>query len=130
MNWMFVPFARYADFSGRSRRKEFWMFQLLNLLVICALVVLLTTSGVSREEWTPAQMIPVGLFALWLLGTLVPNLALQVRRFHDQDKSGWFVLLGLIPYIGSLILLIFMLIDGTRGSNRFGNDPKAVEMAR
>jgi len=63
-----------------------------------------------------------------MLGVLIPNLAVQVRRFHDQDKSGWFVLLGLIPYIGGLILLVFMLFEGTRGSNRFGEDPKVVEM--
>lgn len=54
----------------------------------------------------------------------IPGLAVQVRRFHDQDKSGWFILLGFIPYIGGLILFVFMCLEGTRGPNRFGPDPK------
>ena len=128
MNWMFVPFARYADFSGRSRRKEFWMFQLLNMLVICALAVILAGSAFSEGEWTSMQIVALGLLGLWMLGVLIPSLAVQVRRFHDQDKSGWFVLLGFIPYLGGLILFVFMLFEGTRGPNRFGDDPKATEI--
>ncbi len=61
------------------------------------------------------------------LAFVVPLVAVQVRRFHDQDKSGWFVLLNLIPYIGVLVVLVFMLLDGTAGDNRFGPDPKAGE---
>jgi uncharacterized membrane protein YhaH (DUF805 family) len=128
MNWMFVPFARYADFSGRSRRKEFWMFQLLNMLVICAFAVILAGSALSEGEWTSMQIAAAGLLVVWMLGILIPSLAVQVRRFHDQDKSGWFVLLGVIPYLGGLILFVFMLFEGTRGPNRFGDDPKAAEI--
>ena len=94
MEWMLMPYRRYADFSGRSRRKEFWMFQLLNLFVICAFAVILAGSALSEGEWTSMQIVAAGLLVLWLLGVLIPNLAVQVRRFHDQDKSGWFVLLG------------------------------------
>ncbi len=64
------------------------------------------------------------LTALFFLGILVPSIAVQVRRFHDQDKSGWFVLIGLIPILGGLVVLVFMFLEGTRGPNRFGPDPK------
>lgn len=66
----------------------------------------------------------LGLFALYALAIFIPSLAVQVRRFHDQDKSGWFVLLGFIPYVGGIIVLVFMCLEGTKGKNRFGDDPK------
>ena len=65
------------------------------------------------------------LFVVFWLAVIVPSIAVQVRRFHDQDKSGWFVLLNFIPYLGGLIVLVFMFLEGTRGPNRFGPDPKA-----
>jgi uncharacterized membrane protein YhaH (DUF805 family) len=68
-----------------------------------------------------AMLIVLGVYFLVFF---IPGLAVQVRRFHDQDKSGWFILLGFIPYVGSLILLVFMCLEGTRGPNRFGPDPK------
>ena len=64
------------------------------------------------------------LTTIFFLGIIVPSIAVQVRRFHDQDKSGWFVLLSLIPFIGGLAVLVFMFLEGTRGPNRFGPDPK------
>ena len=67
------------------------------------------------------------LFIVFVLAMLVPSLAVQVRRFHDQDKSGWFVLLGLIPYIGGIVLIVFMCLEGTKGPNKFGPDPKNPE---
>ena len=64
------------------------------------------------------------LTVIFLLLLIIPGIAVQVRRFHDQDKSGWFVLLGLIPFVGGLIVLVFMCLEGTKGPNRFGPDPK------
>lgn len=61
---------------------------------------------------------------IFVLAILIPSIAVQVRRFHDQDKSGWFVLLALIPFLGGLVVLVFMCLEGTRGPNRFGPDPK------
>jgi uncharacterized membrane protein YhaH (DUF805 family) len=128
-----MPFRRYADFSGRSGRQEFWMFQMFNLLVY---VVLGGTSLVyfmhnaSTVDYAPGRPVPVPgivgvvLLCFYVLAAFIPAVAVQVRRFHDQDKSGWFILLGLIPYAGALILLIFMLLEGTRGPNRFGADPR------
>jgi uncharacterized membrane protein YhaH (DUF805 family) len=124
MEWMLLPLKRYADFSGRSRRKEYWMFVLLNTIVILFLVMVgVIGAGTSGEE-SALLVIAIVLGVLWALGTVIPGLAVQVRRFHDQDKSGWFVLLGFIPYLGGLIVLVFMLFEGTAGANRFGPDPK------
>jgi len=127
MEWMLLPLKRYADFSGRSRRKEYWMFTLGVLLVYVFLGTLLAIGGgfARTGDSGPSglTMLVFGLFAIVALGVFIPSIAVQVRRYHDQDKSGWFVLLGLIPYIGGLIALIFMCLPGTRGPNRFGGDP-------
>jgi uncharacterized membrane protein YhaH (DUF805 family) len=74
-----------------------------------------------------AAWIVIGVGVLALLALFIPSLAVQVRRFHDQDKSGWMVLLGFIPYIGGIIIIIFMCMEGTRGPNRFGPDPLQTE---
>jgi uncharacterized membrane protein YhaH (DUF805 family) len=100
------------------------MFVLLNTIVILFLVMVgVIGAGTSGEE-SALLVIAIVLGVLWALGTVIPGLAVQVRRFHDQDKSGWFVLLGFIPYLGGLIVLVFMLFEGTAGANRFGPDPK------
>lgn len=118
MEWMLLPLKRYADFSGRSSRKEYWMFV---LGVFIAAVVL---SLVENIVGLAGMVGPYGpLTALLILGLIIPGIAVQVRRFHDQDKSGWFVLLGLIPFLGGLVVLVFMCLPGTAGPNRFGEDP-------
>jgi uncharacterized membrane protein YhaH (DUF805 family) len=123
---MFMPLRRYVDFSGRSRRMEYWMFFLFVVIVTVVLTLLTGTResnydyngmGFSIQSQSPIVMV-------WILAILLPSLAVQVRRFHDQDKSGWMVLIGLIPFLGGLIVLIFMLMEGTAGPNRFGPDPK------
>lgn len=125
MDWMLMPLRRYADFSGRSRRKEYWMFQLLLLLVYVPLIVLMGIGMAMGTRDHPSALFFLALVVLALVGlaAIIPCLAVQVRRFHDQDKSGWFVLLGFIPYVGSLIVLVFMCLRGTPGVNRFGPDP-------
>ena len=115
MEWMLMPLKRYAEFSGRSRRKEYWMFYLLIIIVYVVLAILGSLVGESVGG------ILIGIFAL---GIIIPAIAVQVRRFHDQDKSGWFVLLGLIPLVGGIIVLVFMCLEGTRGPNQYGPDPK------
>lgn len=132
MEWMLMPLKRYADFSGRSRRQEYWLFVLFTLLVYLAcVVVLVAVVGFEAGAMEPkpddvpvAGLITIMLLVLVYLGLFIPTLAVQVRRFHDQDLSGWFVLLGFIPYLGWLIVFIFMCIDGTPGPNRFGPDPQ------
>jgi uncharacterized membrane protein YhaH (DUF805 family) len=120
MDWMLLPLRRYADFSGRSRRKEYWMFILgwVIALVLASIVDgVLGMSGMVGGAYGPVA-------TLLVLALLIPAIAVQVRRFHDQDKSGWFVLLGFIPIVGSIAVLVFMCLPGTAGANRFGDDPK------
>jgi uncharacterized membrane protein YhaH (DUF805 family) len=127
MDWMLLPLKRYADFQGRSRRMEYWMFTLGVVIVEVVLFALFAALGAFRtsDGTPPAMFWPMMIiFGIFGLAIIVPALAVQVRRFHDQDKSGWFVLLGLIPYVGGLIVLVFMCLPGTSGSNRFGADPK------
>jgi uncharacterized membrane protein YhaH (DUF805 family) len=129
MNWMLLPYRRYAEFSGRSRRREYWLYTLFLYLVLAALDMLLGTNDWTR---TPTGFgyasslvggggIVAGLFALV---SLVPSLAVSVRRLHDQDRSGWMLLLVLIPLLGAFALLVLMCLEGTRGPNRYGPDPK------
>ena len=136
MEWMLMPLRRYADFSGRSRRKEYWMFALGILLAYAVLGALflmganLSAMGTGAEpEISSIGWIAISLFGILALGIFIPSLAVIVRRLHDQDKSGWFILIQFIPYIGGIIMLIFMCIEGTKGENRFGPDPKGENIA-
>ena len=129
MEWMLMPLKRYADFSGRSRRKEYWMWVLFQVVLFTAVAIL---GGIVFGFGDPASGAVGGLggvllilLALLGLAFLIPNIAVTVRRFHDQDKSGWWFLLNFIPYIGGIIVLVFMCIEGSRGPNRFGPDPKS-----
>jgi uncharacterized membrane protein YhaH (DUF805 family) len=134
MEWMFMPYRRYFDFSGRSRRKEYWMFILLFVIVYAVGFALIFSAGYSMNpamdpaapppELGGAAVVGFALLGIFVLASIIPAIAVQVRRFHDQDRSGWFVLLNFIPYLGSLIVLVFMCLEGTRGPNRFGPDPK------
>lgn len=124
MDWMLMPYRRYADFNGRSQRKEYWMFLLLFLIVYAVGLTIMLAGGFGGSEPGPLFWLGGALLAIFVIGSFIPSLAVQVRRFHDQDKSGWFVLLNFIPYIGGIIVLVFMCLEGTRGPNRFGPDPK------
>lgn len=130
MDWYLKVLKNYVGFGGRARRKEYWMFTLFSVIVSIVLLGLMFggMGGIDETTGEPQMgvlsYVGIGLFALWGLGSLIPSIAVQVRRFHDQDKSGWFLLLSFIPYIGGLIVLVFMCIEGTRGANRFGPDPK------
>ena len=128
LDWALLPLKRYADFSGRSRRKEYWFFALLVFVVTMAIMLV---SGLGGALLDPTSAMAAGGFGLGLLvfllislALIIPSIAVQVRRFHDQDRSGWFVLLNLIPYLGALVVLVFMCLDGTPGPNRYGPDPK------
>jgi uncharacterized membrane protein YhaH (DUF805 family) len=129
MDSMLLPLKRYADFQGRSRRQEYWMFALFIFLVMIAWgIVFAILGGFSGyENGTGLGTLPM-IWALLAgvayLGIIIPSIAVQVRRFHDRDMSGWFVLLNFIPYVGGIIVFIFMVLPGTVGENRFGPDPK------
>lgn len=126
---MLEPLRKYATFSGRARRKEYWLWQLLVAVVTGVLVVLAKPVFDPGMESTSydisgfANQTFATILILFLLAVFLPTLAVQVRRLHDSNKSGWWLLLSLTG-IGGLVLLIFYLLDGTRGPNRFGADPK------
>ena len=120
--WAILPLRRYADFSGRSCRREFWMFQLVPAAIVVVMILIAGNNGpYSGTEAVGTLAIVSGCLAL--LGLLVPEVAVQVRRLHDQDRSGLLALLNLVPYVGPVIVFVLMLIEGTRGENRFGPDP-------
>jgi len=133
MEWMLLPYRRYADFSGRSGRQEYWMFILFNIVIYLVLGGASLAYFIHKAtdvDYAPGRSLPVVgivgviLLAIFALGSFIPSIAVQVRRFHDQDKSGWFILLGFVPYVGGLVVLVFMCLEGTRGPNRFGPDPR------
>ncbi len=119
MNWYLEALRKYATFEGRARRKEYWFFILFNVLAVVVLGIIDVVLGTSSKETG------LGLLSgLYLLAVLLPALAVTVRRLHDTDRSGWWILIEFIPLIGGLVLLIFTLLDSTPGSNRFGPSPK------
>ncbi|WP_332767565.1 DUF805 domain-containing protein [Phenylobacterium sp.] len=134
MDMMFEPIRKYAQFSGRARRKEYWMFFLLIIgieIVFYTLMGILGAGPMMAGDPTAGANPVAGLlmlvFCVVMLGLFIPSLAVSVRRLHDTNRSGWWVLIALIPFLGALVLLIFMLLDGTAGDNRFGPDPKGRE---
>lgn len=124
MEYMWMPLRRYTDFSGRSRRKEYWYFHLAIIVVFVAVVILFGGSGVLFDPYSVGSSVTGVVVVIAALALVIPSLAVQVRRFHDQNLSGWWVLLGLVPYVGGLVVFIFMLLPGKPGDNRFGPDPR------
>lgn len=110
---------KYADFNGRASRSEYWWFALLYFLVLMAVMVL--TGGMMDES---GGFSTIGLIAFLLVVAVffVPSLAVSVRRLHDIDKSGWWYLISLVPYVGGLILLVLMVLP-PKEPNRFGDAP-------
>jgi uncharacterized membrane protein YhaH (DUF805 family) len=136
MSIVLAPYRRYFDFQGRSRREEFWMFALFQFVIYAAAGIVYNYGGFFSGT-ADAGFVPVPardvvfvlfgpVFIVFVLFSLIPNISVTVRRLHDQNISGWWFLLCLIPYIGGIIILVMMCIDGTPGANRFGPSPKAV----
>lgn len=115
MSWYLEVLKKYAVFSGRARRTEYWMFVLFNF--IFCIVASVLDSVLFRGVGV--------LYGLYALAVLIPSLAVSVRRLHDVGKSGWFLLVGLIPIAGFIWLLILMCLDSVPGSNEYGPYPKA-----
>ena len=166
MEWMILPLKRYADFTGRSRRKEYWMWILFLILANIVLSILDAVLGLGGSATTTTSSAPGAMGAagnlsggllsgVFSLAVLVPNITVAVRRLHDTDRSGWWILLPIVPlvlafggvfagaaaasvssmmfvgvaflgvFITGLLLLVWYCTEGTRGPNRFGDDPKA-----
>jgi uncharacterized membrane protein YhaH (DUF805 family) len=120
MKWFLdVLKNKYATFDGRARRSEYWYFVLFYIVILVALTFLDGLVGTLNEEAGIGVL--SGLFAL---GTMVPGLAVTVRRLHDTDRSGWWVLIGIIPIIGDIVLIVFAAQDSQPGSNQYGPNPQ------
>ena len=121
MNWYLKVLNKYADFSGRARRKEYWMFVLFNTCFTIIAMILDNLFGIDIEG------VGFGLLTmLYTLITLIPGLAVAVRRLHDVGNSGRIILFALIPLIGSIWLLVLMATDSNPGKNMYGENPKDI----
>ena len=120
MNWYLKVLKQYADFSGRARRTEYWMFTLVNLIFAIVAMVLDNLLGLKFNEQIPYGFI----YMLYGLAVFIPGLAVAVRRLHDVGKSGWWLLIAFIPLIGAIWLIVLYATEGTRGNNVYGPDPK------
>ena len=112
MDWYLEALKKYAVFSGRSRRKEYWMFVLFQVIISCVIAVVEVFFNTSF------------LSAIFALATIVPSVAVPVRRLHDIGRTGWWFLISLIPLIGSIVLLVFACTDSEPGDNEYGPNPK------
>jgi uncharacterized membrane protein YhaH (DUF805 family) len=126
---MLIPYTKYADFTGRARRSEFWMFYLFMFVV--GIVFMVGFFGAAAASGGNSSLgVISGLFALlyaiFALGSFIPYLAVAVRRLHDTNRSGAWVFITFVPLIGPFVLLIFLILEGTAGPNTYGADPKGV----
>ena len=119
MNWYLKVLKQYADFSGRARRQEYWMFLLFNIIFAIGAMIMDNVMGIAFDT------IGYGpLYLLYALVVFIPGLAVSVRRLHDVGKSGWMMLIALIPLIGFIWFLVLMLTDSKPGANHYGLSPK------
>ncbi|MCK9505910.1 MAG: DUF805 domain-containing protein [Porticoccaceae bacterium] len=119
MNWYLDVLKKYAVFNGRARRKEYWYFVLFNIIVS---VILAVIDGMTGSFSADAG---VGILSgIYSLAVFIPTAAVTFRRLHDTGRSGWWLLMVLLPFIGAIVLLIFMVQDSKPGENRFGPNPK------
>lgn len=119
MNWYLEVLKKYAVFSGRARRKEYWYFFLFNIIIS---IVLAAIDGATGSFSAEAGMGLLG--GIYTLAVLIPGIAVSVRRLHDTERSGWWLLIGLVPLIGAIVLLVFMVQDSKPGQNQYGANPK------
>ena len=122
MNWYLKCWKQYADFSGRARRKEYWIFSLINYIIIFFLYIL----QIVMIESTLWLIFPI-IFFLYAVAVFLPGLAVNIRRLHDIGKSGWWYLIYLIPLIGAIWLTVLMCLDSEPGENQWGENPKEIE---
>lgn len=113
MNWYLEVLKKYAVFNGRSRRTEYWMFTLFNLII--SFVIAFAEGMVGS---------PGIVYALYGLAVFLPSLGVMIRRLHDIGRSGWWVLIGFVPLVGLIVLLVFAVTDSNPGDNEYGPNPK------
>lgn len=111
--WRRALTERYTDFAGRSRRMEYWSWVLVNFVIGLVISALFAVAELF-----------VFLYIVWVLAIIVPGIAVAIRRLHDTDKSGWWLFIAVVPFVGPLVLLVFFLMDSTRGTNQYGPSEK------
>lgn len=117
MNWYVDVLKNYAGFSGRARRKEYWMFTLIHLIVAAVLLGL----GMAIDTTIP--------YIIYIVATIIPSLAVMVRRLHDTGRSGWWFLISFVPLVGGIVLLVFLASEGKQEPNEHGQNPKLAPLA-
>lgn len=121
MDWFLGALRKYAVFEGRARRREYWFYALFVVIISVVLNI------VDRVTGTYNAMYETGLLGgLFALAVLIPSLAVGARRLHDTGRSGWWLLIGLIPLVGAIVLIVFFVIDSQPGTNAYGPNPKGV----
>ena len=121
VEWYLKVLRQYADFDGRARRTEFWMFALFSIIISIVLGVIDNLLGSTFVPGTTSGW----LGAIYGLAVLLPSLGVSVRRLHDTGRSGWWLLIGLVPVLGGIVLIVFCATPGNVGANAYGPDPKA-----
>ncbi|MBP6398881.1 MAG: DUF805 domain-containing protein [Saprospiraceae bacterium] len=122
MNWYLKVLKQYADFEGRARRMEYWMFTVINLGIYVVLYLLMFLMGGEKA------ILPMALIVIYSLAVFLPNLAVSVRRMHDVGKSGWMLLVAIVPILGAIYLLVLYFTDSEPGDNAYGPNPKEVDL--
>lgn len=122
MNWYLKVLNNYANFSGRARRKEYWMFFLFNVLFGIVTVILDNMLGLAMPETGYGA-----IYLIYSLAIIIPSIAVGVRRLHDIGKSGFWLFIAFIPIVGGIWLLVLFATEGKSGDNEYGSDPKAEE---
>ena len=127
MQWYLkVVKDNYANFAGRARRKEYWMFVLFNIIFAIVAMIIDNIAG-TTFDLMPGYHLPYGwIYLLYALAVILPSLAVCVRRLHDVGKSGWWIFIGLIPLVGAIWLLVLACTEGNPGDNVYGPSPKAA----
>ncbi len=120
MNWFMIALKKYAVFEGRAQRSEYWYFVLFYTLIAIGLAIVDSATGTFAA---PAGLGLLG--GIFTLAMLIPSLAVSIRRLHDTDRRGWWLFIGLVPFIGVIVLIIFFVLDSQPNTNRFGPNPKA-----
>ena len=122
MKWYFAVLNKYAVFSGRASRTEYWMFTLFSVIIFFVLAAINVSAGIFPETEQPV------LVSLYGLATVIPSISVTVRRLHDTGRSGWWYLIVLIPIIGSIVYLVWTVQDSHPGENKYGPNPKGQEI--
>ncbi|HEX4036864.1 MAG TPA: DUF805 domain-containing protein [Acidobacteriaceae bacterium] len=122
MEWYRMALQKYAQFDGRSRRMEYWMFALINAVIYFVLYAAGFAAILAGQKFIGLLLFV--LCGVYALATIIPGIAVSIRRLHDTNKSGWLILICLVPLVGGIILLVFMAIEGNPGPNLYGPNPK------